>query len=287
MITKNLLRKIYKKTEELLSGRGIDNYQLVKVVNNYVKSSLKSEFAIIDGDKIFVDPRDSLRLTINGIYEKFETNFVKNEIKKNNVVLDLGAHVGYYTLMFAKLVGENGKVYAFEPSPTNFELLQKNVMINNYKNVILEKKAISDKSEIASLYLSEENFSDNRIFDSHDKRKSIKIETTTLDDYFKEYDGRIDFIKMDVQGAEGKVLLGMNNLLKKLKHVKIMTEFSPKHLVHIGMGSEEFLDIFLNSGFKLYHMNRKKKTISMITKNELIKKFTPEKRNFTNLLCIK
>jgi len=64
---------------------------------------------------MFLDSCDSLQLSINEIYEPIETNFVKDKIKEKNIVLDIGANIGYYTLIFAKLVGNNGKVFAFEP----------------------------------------------------------------------------------------------------------------------------------------------------------------------------
>jgi len=203
MNMRKMLLAMYKKGIKILSGHGIENFYSVKVAHNFVISHLKSTFAEVDGHKMFLDSKDSLNLSINGVYEPFETELVKKEIKKGDVVLDIGANIGYYTLIYAKLVGEEGKVFAFEPDPDNFALLKKNVEINGYRNVILAQKAVSNKTGKIRLYLSEVNKGDHRIYDSHDGRKSIEIETIRLDDYFKNYNVRIDFIKMDVQGAEG------------------------------------------------------------------------------------
>jgi len=194
---------MYRKVVKVFSGHGLESIYPIRVAHNFILSHLKTTFAEVDGHKMFLDSKDSLSLSIYGIHEPLVTELVKKEIKKGNVVLDIGAHIGYYTLIFAKLVGEEGKVFAFEPDPTNFSLLKKNVEINGYKNVELVQKAVSNKNGKIKLYLSEENSGDHRIYNSHDGRKFIEVEAIRLDDYFKNYNGAIDFIKMDIQGAEG------------------------------------------------------------------------------------
>ncbi len=109
-------------------------------------SFLKSNFAEVQGQKMFLDKKDVLGLSINGVYEPLETKLVRKEVKKSDVVLDIGANIGYYTLILAKLVGKKGRVFAFEPDPTNFALLKKNISINGYKNVILVPKAVAGKT---------------------------------------------------------------------------------------------------------------------------------------------
>jgi FkbM family methyltransferase len=218
-----MLLRIYKKGTKILSGRIGKFYPvkvIYKVINSFIFSHLKHE---VLGHKMFLDSRDSLNLSIKGVYEPFETELVKKEIRKGDVVLDVGANIGYYTLIFAKLVGENGKVFAFEPDPSNFALLKKNVEINGYKNITLVQKAVSNKTGKTKLYLSDRNLGDHRIYDSHDGRRYIEIDAIRLDDYFKDYNGKIDFIKMDIQGAEGGAIQGMRSLLKKSKNVKIVT----------------------------------------------------------------
>lgn len=213
---------------------------------------------------------------------------MKKEIKKGNVVLDIGANIGYYTLIFAKLVGEEGRVYAFEPDPTNFALLKKNVEINGYKNVVLVQKAVSNNSGRIKLYLSKNNMGDHRIYDSgEDGRQHIEIEAIRLDDYFEHFEGRIDFIKMDIQGAEGGAIQGMYNLLNKNNNVKIVTEFWPIGLKRFGTDPEEFLRLLIKLGFKLYEVNEQDKEIKPVNIPRLLEIYTPVKGNFTNLLCVK
>lgn len=241
---------------------------------------------VVQGHKMFLDDKDSLNLLTNGIFEKFETELVKREVKRGDVVLDLGANIGYYTLMFAHLVGEEGKVYAFEPDPTNFALLKKNVRANGYKNVELAQKAVSDKNGKLKLYLSEENRGDHRIYDSHDGRKFVEVESVKLDDYFQGYQGKIDFIKMDIQGSEGRAVLGMAQILSKQKSLKLISEFWPIGLQRFGTDPLEYLQLLLNRGFTLSNINGVEGKIEPVTPEELLEVYTPEKENFTNLWCL-
>ncbi len=287
MKMRKILFYIYKTVVKILSGHGIENFYPVRVANSFIFSQLKSDFAEVQGHKMFLDSKDILGLSINGIHEPFETELVKKETKNGDVVLDIGANIGYYTLIFAKLVGEEGKVFAFEPDPDNFSLLKKNVEINGYRNVILVQKAVSNKTEKIRLYLSEENEADHRIYNSHDGRQFIEIEAIRLDDYFKNYNGKIDFIKMDIQGAEGGAIQGMPLLLQKTNNLKMVTEFWPIGFKRFGIKPEEYLKLLLKHGFKLYLINEQKKEIEAITNiSKLLKIFTLEKENHTNLLCI-
>lgn len=97
----------------------------IKKILSSLESQLKSDFAIVNGCKMYLDPNDTFNLSINDVYGDFETNIMKNYIKEGDIVIDVGANIGYFTLLFSKLVGENGKVFAFEPESKNFELLKK------------------------------------------------------------------------------------------------------------------------------------------------------------------
>ena len=283
---RKVMLSMYKIVVKLFSGHGIGKFYHIKSVQNHIISHLKTTFAEVDEHAMFLDSKDTLNLSIKGIFEPFETEVVKKEIKKGDVVLDIGANIGYYTLIFAKLVGKEGKVFAFEPDPTNFSLLKKNVEINDYKNVILVKKAVSNKTGKIKLYLCGDNQGDHRIYDSHDNRHWIQIEAIRLDDYFKNYNGKINFIKMDIQGAEGGAAQGMFNLLKK-NNVKIVTEVWPIGLKRFGTDAEEYLKLLAELGFRLYEINEREKKIKPVNIPELLEIYTPEKENETNLLCMR
>ena len=135
-----------------------------------IGSGIREEFVEINGQKLFLDKEDSLMLSIkHHEHEQLTVEYFKKIIKKGDIVLDLGANIGYYTLIFAKLVGEVGHVFAFEPDPSNFELLSKNVKENKHENVTLIQKAVSDKNEKIKLYVSKRDLASHRIFDSKEK----------------------------------------------------------------------------------------------------------------------
>ena len=136
---------------------------------------LKSNFVEIEGHKIYLDPFDSLKLSINKSYEEFETKLVKDIIKEGNVVVDIGANIGYFTLIFSRLVGRKGEVFAFEPEPNNFNLLKKNIEINDYKNVNLINKAVSNKSGKIELYLDDVNTGRHSLIAEIPNKKHITI----------------------------------------------------------------------------------------------------------------
>jgi FkbM family methyltransferase len=284
---KKLLLKIYQKCFKILSGHGIGNFYVVRKANRLLKTRLRSTYAEVDGHKMFLDSRDILGLSTEGTYEPFETEIVKREIKKSDVALDIGANIGYYTLLFARLVGEEGKVFAFEPDPYNFSLLQKNVEINGYKNVELIPKAVSNETGKSRLYFKNKDHVQNMIFDNHTSLPSAEIETTRLDDYFANYQGKIDFIKMDIQGAEGRAIQGMDYLLKINSGMKIAMEFEPASLILSGMEPGKCLKLLVAHGYNLYQIVTQERIIKPVILSELLKIYTPGKKTMTNLLCLR
>jgi FkbM family methyltransferase len=280
---KKWMISIYNTTFRLIGGHGIGKYFPFNIAHKFVLSRIKSRVTEIDGHKMFLDSKDVLRLSIRGSHEPLATNLVKKEIKKGDIVLDIGANIGYYTLIFARLVGEGGKVYAFEPDPVNFSLLKKNIEVNGYQNVVLVQKAVSNKTGKTRLYLSEYT-ADHRIYDSHDGRRSMEIESTTLDDFFS-MPVNIGFIKMDVQGSELLIFQGMSRLLNT--GVKILAEFSPKSLKKAGTSPEKYLELLEKSSFTLYDINEREKKIEPAIIEKLLKKYAPDKGNSTNLFCVK
>ena len=199
MLRDKVLVIIYNKFAKILGNKGLTKYAAIRKIKNYAYKNFKLKVIEIDGNKIFLDKDDSLRLSINQIWEPTETELVKKEVKKGYTVIDIGANIGYYTLLFAKLVGKEGKVYAFEPEPNNLDLLKKNIEVNNYKNVIIEQKAVSDTTKSVNLFTAKQGIGEHRINFSWFGNNGIEVEAIKLDDYINE---KIDFIKIDIEGAE-------------------------------------------------------------------------------------
>lgn len=172
-----------------------------KTINNYKILVLANEDV---GRQIYFE----------GSYEKTETEFISNIIKKDNICIDIGANVGYYTLLMASKAVE-GKVYSLEPTPLHFYLLNCNKIINNFNNVICNNCAIGNiNGEMDFSIASDGAFSSFKNTKRKFEVKKIKVPIVTLDNYIK--DNRIDkdFIKIDVEGAEKMVLEGASKLLQ-------------------------------------------------------------------------
>ena len=253
-----------------------------------INSGVRSEYIEIDGQKLFLDKEDSLLLsTRKNNYDRFEIECLKQIIKNGDIVVDLGANIGYYTLILAQLVGKSGHVYAFEPEPSNFEILSKNVKENKHDNVTLVQKAVSDKNGKVKLYVSKRNLSSHRIFDAEDKRKSIEVDVTTLDEYFQKSKKLVKFIKMDVEGAEGATILGASKIIEDSKNLVIMMEYFPKWIKKFGDIPEEILKSLVGKKFKLFNINKKNKKLDPILITNFVEEYNEQKKNYTNVLCVK
>jgi len=286
---KKLMLFLYRSSENFIAKKDIKFRRLRPIrafrrrLNNYVISHYKTNYVELDGRKMFLDPKDSLRLSLKE-YGKREMELVKKIVKKGVVIVDLGANIGFWTLVFAKMVGDEGHVFAFEPGPANFGILKKNVEINHFQNVTLIQKAVSNKSGKTKLFLSYES-NDHRIYNPNDNRQSVEIEMISLDEYFKNYDRKIDFIKCNIQGSDHVALLGMHEILKKSKSIKLVMELYPELLEGLNSSTEKFLNTLQEEGFTVYDLLDEKGMDKPVNKKEMIMKYTPENLNGTMLYC--
>jgi len=290
---KKLLFSLYNKTIKLFYGSNLSKYGIVRKTSRYMNNQLHPDFVEIEGNKIYLDENDSLLLSSSMMHEKTIVNLVKNEIKKGDVVIDIGAHIGYYTVLFAKLVGPEGKVFAFEASPTNFEILKKNISVNGYKNVILNNKAVSDKNGKLTLYITGRTSTENFLFkpenftDSSKIKQTVEIDSITLDDYFQDFNGEINFLKMDISGAEPRVMKGMSSILNKNNSLKIQQEWWPNAIRTHGFEPDSHLKLLTEMGYKIYEIDGANNKLNVATIEELMKKYPNPKLEDINIFCKK
>ena len=153
MFTYGISQFLYNIIRALIGGKGLSKYKIIRTSKKFAENNIHSSHVNVQGHEMYLDTSDSLRLSTNDVFEPYTTQVIKQNISSGDIVIDIGANIGYFTLIMAKCIRENGKVFSFEPEPKNFELLKKNVEINNYSNVILEKKAIGKKTGTTKLYL--------------------------------------------------------------------------------------------------------------------------------------
>ncbi len=211
-------------------------------------SEEKVPFVLLLGNKLFEHCFALYRILYKPykmITERQERALLMEFIRPGMTVVDVGANIGFYTGFLAKLVGETGRVYAFEPSPYNFELLTR---YTRSSNVTAAQAAVGDKTGEISLYLSDKLNVDHRTYQSGEGRTEIRVPSYRLDDYFK--DQKVDFIKMDIQGFEYQALLGMKNILRSNTNIKLIMEFWPWGLIKAGGSAEELVDLLKQLDFQ-------------------------------------
>ena len=192
-----------------------------------------------------------------GLLESYEHKLLRYFCRPGMKAIDIGANIGFHTLLMSGCVGETGKVWAFEPDPDNFRTLQLNLSQNGCANVTLVQAAASSKTEQINLFCSSAHHGDHRIYPTDEEnRRSLPIQAYALDDYFDRKQ-EINLIKMDVQGAEGLVLSGMDKLLQSNLGLVMLFEFWPDMMEKTGCSPEVVLNALMNKGFEIFATNEK------------------------------
>lgn len=167
----------------------------------------------------------------------------------NNVIIDLGANVGYYSLKLSQK-NENCKIIAIEPNPNTFKILSKNCELNNLQNIDLYNVAISEKNGTVELFQSETHSGTSSILSkSNSKNESVLIKSMTLDKLLGNSYKKIDWLKIDVEGSELFVLKGATNTLKITN--KIIIELHEKILNQNNQSSKQIIELLTKNNFKI------------------------------------
>lgn len=201
------------------------------------------------------DERDlhvSKSIRETGCWETYETRLVLQALPEDGVLIDVGANIGYYSVL-AGLKARQGHVYSFEPEPRNFALLQKNIRLNQLKNVSVHAAALSNKPGEGEIFLNPDNWGDHQIYASQTRRECCKIQLLTGDSVLASLP-TFNVLKVDTQGAEFQVLCGLKQLIKRSlldsgSDVSMVIEFWPKGLMRSGACADQLLDQLL--GYEL------------------------------------
>jgi FkbM family methyltransferase len=183
-------------------------------------------------------------------YERWETRFVERCVRPGWVVIDVGAHIGYYTLLFARRVGERGCVLAVEPALATFASLRRNIELNPAVNVRACRMALSDRQGVARLRFGKHSGLTHLA--THDDPGDETTPMSTLDDFVKEQGlTRLDFLKVDIEGAEGRLLAGAVDTLRRLRPI-VMIEVNPAALAMLGERAEDLVRRLEALGYSLH-----------------------------------
>jgi len=262
----NLIIILFRRSLEIIKKDGFKGYiiairkyyesypPLRKNLYYWIYSKLHSSKLVIrtiQGSKMYLNLNDfglSKHRFISGIREPECTRIMKQELEKGMTIAEIGANIGYYALMEALIIGKKGKIYAIEPFPENFELLQKNIKLNSYDDIAETYNiAISNRSGKDKLYTSSKHNLCNMIESETDN--FIEINTETLDNFIA--DKKLpDLIRMDIEGFEYYVVDGMKKTLEKCKSCKIFIEIHPYQMEEKGLDFKKPIKTFFEYGFK-------------------------------------
>lgn len=216
-----------------------------------------------DGDlRIRADLDDWLQRQIfmYGVYrvEEKHRDFMLSRVREGGTILDVGAHIGYYTLLFAKRTGERGRVYAFEPSTKTRARLLENISLNDFANITTVEAAASDAAGTATINLAggSNTGSTSLHFDSG-AVGTEQVETIIIDDYLERHGiDEIDLIKIDVEGHELHVLQGMRRTLKVPadKAPELFVEVNENTLQSAGTPMQAIFDELATAGYEAYRI---------------------------------
>ncbi|MEU2155435.1 FkbM family methyltransferase [Streptomyces sp. NPDC019396] len=212
------------------------------------------------GARVAVDTQDLIQryLYLFGVWEPHMTGWLQRRLRPGDTYVDVGANIGYYTLLAAQLVGNEGRVVAIEASPVFHQRLLRNVALNEYCNVRAINGAVSDKEETLTFVLaSSANMGANSIVPYAGPAEStFEATARPLPDLLTKDEVRqARVIKVDVEGAEGSVMRGMARMLPLLRHdAEITVEVTPDRMAQLGDSVDELMETMEAHGFHPYRL---------------------------------
>lgn len=238
---------------------GIRTMRLIAKLSYYIRSAVESFVGLIasddrkamianrllarvyvvvsmpDGNRIFLRPcvKGDISAVLGALYMYNDNSDTYTLLKNTRVVVDAGAHIGIYTLKAARELLRKGKVIAIEPHPENYRLLMRNIQINGYGNIVPFDVALSDKDAMAKLFHSPNTLSHSLVF--HHSNEWTWVETKTLDRLLNELGiNYVNYIKLNIEGAELSALKGAQNTLNSARKLKILVNaHSQSDMQHI------------------------------------------------------
>ena len=216
------------------------------------------------------------------LWDRELIRFIKKTVKKNMVVVDIGANIGVYTLYFSKLVGKGGSVYSIEADKDNYNLLVGNITLNRCNNVLSYCTAIYKKNTEKKFSVNKIHKGDHRLIEgtnSSDDDGLVSVKCSTLDYVLAEVEQKIDLIKIDIQGGEIDALEGMIKLLKKFPQIMIIMEYDSTYMAG---NKERFKNICISNKFQIKKIE--KDSLISIEASEIL---SDKKEKYCNIVLQK
>ena len=288
---------MFRRTQLLISGSRGRGYASLPVVGLLYRAAYRAlkpsgiRRVKYQGARIYVDANDPLAdpLLLGMDYNHPEMALVRRHLQPGMLAVDAGANIGCFSVVMAQAVGESGRVVAFEPGAENHAMLRRNVESNGYAQVSPEPMAVADTVGEATLYMSDSDSGYHSLSEAAaaDATSSTTVLTTSLDAYFGDPCPSIDFIKLDVQGAEAAALRGMRRVLQASPSVTLLTELDVDCMEANGEDPRTYLEDLVGHGFELHHIShdaRADDPLPRLTIDEVLALQAAEGRHI-NLYC--
>jgi len=202
--------------------------------------------------EIFIDSQMDTSYYLSGFDNNNLIISEINKLKEGDIFLDIGANIGYYSIFASRIIGNSGRVYAFEPSNREFRRLLRNIELNHCSNIIPINIALSNSNNEINFSIASGHTGLNS-FTITDRavEKSVQIvKPMRLDTYFDTVGQKIQLVKIDVEGSELFVLKGMEALLKDHLIQRIIIEITPRFFNSFSYRKEDVYNLLYRYGFK-------------------------------------
>ena len=236
-----------------LHCESINKYEIC--LADYLRMDLKYVFDSGAGILAFpsYDKVMSERIIQNGIWEPSEQKWIKINARKDSIILNVGANVGVHTLVSASMIGEEGRVIAFECKYELVQILKLNLIVNNAQRVEVVESAVGEFAGKSLMFCSSNNSGDNRLNYADELQEyGVEVDVIRIEDYCLDNGLRPDLIIMDIQGLELAAIRGIGDVVTQ--NGKILFEFTPTWIHEDLEVSRLQLDDVLDSGYRLFQL---------------------------------
>lgn len=188
--------------------------RLANVLKNfYLRKKRDSILIDVLGFKMELNPGESVSnnscLFMPQLYDYKEMGFIKENLKEGDVFIDAGAHIGFYSLIASKRVGESGVVLAIEADSSMYKKLNRNIKLNSIKNIKTFLKGLSNEKGVLTLNINNNNRGASSFLNRAKSSTTVKVDTLPLLDIIRDQGiTKVKGIKIDIEGYEYKVLKG-------------------------------------------------------------------------------
>jgi FkbM family methyltransferase len=240
-----------------------------EVVNYAYLGNNKAVVVTDFGCRILIDTRNRQHYKIisHGVYEKAVGWAIKQYLAAGEVFVDVGANIGYFTLLGCKIVGPKGKVYALEPNPVIYEMMDTSVFVNSFgKRCLRRNIGVFNKDDTLDLTWDDAKHGGGRIV-THDQtnidNNITKVKLKKLDDILSKNNKPVSVIKIDTEGCEPYVLEGATQTLKNNPKCTIIAEWSPRFVNGRSYNVEKFMDLLFDKFNSVELLVKVNETIKM------------------------